>query len=237
MLNHLVTICGYDLKAFHLGAIGLGSSNDFLKPATNHIGETAVKINTANSVLSDIGRVKYINSKDEAESRVFIVNAGIGVVAEANHFFNHGDRYLNFLKKRFVNLAILYAATKTILEYENKIVRIITHKERSCQVVANISVTKNPNISGKFRYDQQTAPDSRLLGLHTIGDVSHFELLKILWDLSKGRFSGKIRRNTTFESAFQIESDKLLLFETDGEVQRGKQFQFDVIPKAIRIAK
>ena len=135
-----------------------------------------------------------------------------------------------------MQLAILYAAVKTISGFENKIVRIITSRESSCRVVANISVAKKPNISGNFRYDQQTTPDSGLLGFHIIDNVSHIELLKILWDLSKGRFSGKRKRSTSFESHIRIESDRLLLFETDGEVNEGKQFQFRVEPTAIHLA-
>jgi len=121
---------------------GLGSSNDFLKPSSSHIDEIAVKINFRESVLSDVGVVEYLNRIGLPETRAFILNGGVGVVAEANYFFNHGDPCLRYLKKHFVQFAILYAAIQTILRFENKIVRIIIDRKSFCQAVANISITK-----------------------------------------------------------------------------------------------
>ena len=237
LLNQLIVLCGYHLNAFCLGGIGLGSSNDFLKPASNYIDEIAVKINLSESVLSDIGVVQYYDRFGTFKTKAFIVNASLGVVAEANSFFNEGNFYFRFLKKKFVGVAIVYAAIHTIFHFENKIVQIITDNSRSSrQVVANISIVKNPNISGNFRYDHQTAINSGLFGLHIIGDVSHFELLKILRGLSKGRFPIEWKCSTSFESHIEIEADQQLLFETDGEVCESNHLKFYVEPAAIRLA-
>jgi diacylglycerol kinase family enzyme len=62
-----------------------------------------------------------------------------------------------------------------------------------------------------------------------------FELLKVLSDLTKGRFSGKPKRFSSLVKSLKVESEEFLPLETDGEVVMAKNMEFSIIPKAIKV--
>jgi diacylglycerol kinase (ATP) len=222
--------------AILLGAVGLGSSNDFLKPVMTRIKGIPVKINVNNPVAADVGRVTFINQKDERITRYFIVNASIGVTAEANLLFNTGDFFLDKVKSVSVKTAILYAALKTIIRFRNKSVQVEYDGVARKMNITNISVVKNPNISGSFCYDQAILPGDGWLGLNYCHDMNHRELVSTLMDLSKEKFSGKKKRVSELVKQCKIETGEMLALETDGEVMLAKNIFFSIIPGAISIA-
>ena len=235
ILNSIINIFGELTKKIHLGAIGLGSSNDFLKPFSKSIKGIPVKINLQNSKMIDIGKVSFVNSDFNKITSYFIINASIGVTADANLLFNRGDFFLNSIKSRFVNLAISYAAIKTIIRYKNKPIRLYYDDKMKNIRITNISVVKNPNISGSFKYDQKIEPDDGMLGLNYCYNMNLFELLQVLIDLQKGKFSVKPKRISLFVKNIKIESDNFIALETDGEVVYAKNIKFSIIPKAIKV--
>jgi len=236
ILNGLVEITGERSNEYCLGAIGLGSSNDFLKPVTTEIRGIPVKIHPDNYILSDIGKVTYMNENNEAGSRLFIINASIGITADANLLFNQGDLFIRNMKSRFVGLTILYTALKTLASYRNKEVTIRDNGKSEKLRVANVSITKSPYISGSFHYDHCPARDSGQLGFHCSGDMTRWEIIKTLRDLSKGKYSGVEKRETVYLENIRISSDLSIALETDGEVQLGREFAFSIIPGAICLA-
>jgi len=222
-------------RKIHLGAIGLGSSNDFLKPVLHTIRGIPLKIGLDNSRLTDIGKVTFINKDAQCITKYFIINASIGITANANLLFNRGDFFINHVKSRFVNLAIIYAAIKTIVFNKNSSLQLNYNHEVKNVKISSLSVVKNPNISGSFKYDQKTAPDDGMLGLNYCHDMNLFELLKVLFDLKNGSFSGKPKRISTMINNLKIRSDKFIALETDGEIEVAKDIEFALIPKAINV--
>ena len=222
-------------RRIHLGAIGLGSSNDFLKPVLNTIKGIPLKIGLENSRLTDIGKVTFINKDAQCITKYFIINASIGITANANLLFNRGDFFINHVKSRFVNLAIIYAAIKTIVFNKNCPLLLNYNNEVRNVKISSLSVVKNPNISGNFKYDQKTAPDDGMLGLNYCHNMNFFELLKVLIDLKNGRFSGKPKRVSAMINNMRIKSDKFIALETDGEVEVANDIEFTIIPKAINV--
>ena len=103
-----------------LGAIGLGSSNDFHKPYSDQrfIGDVPARIDFTDAVPHNIGAVEYVDAKGDVLREHFIINASFGVLAEGNDLFNRGDAVINWLKHRWVNGTITYAALKTMLTYK-----------------------------------------------------------------------------------------------------------------------
>lgn len=235
ILNTVINNFTESAKRLYLGAIGLGSSNDFLKPFSKKIEGIPVKINLNNSNLVDIGKVSFIDLTSKRVTKYFIANASLGVTADANFLFNKGDSLLNWLKPRYVNTAIIYAALKTIIGYQNKFIKLsYLGKDRQINAT-NISVVKNPNISGSFKYDQKISPDDGMLGLNYCYDMNLFGLIKILDDLRKGRFSGKPKRVSELVEYLKIETEKYLALETDGEVVMAKDIEFTIMPKSIHV--
>ena len=59
ILNKLMNLQGVETENLYLGGIGLGSSNDFLKPVETSLGSVPVRISPEKSLLADIGKVRF----------------------------------------------------------------------------------------------------------------------------------------------------------------------------------
>jgi len=235
ILNAIVACLGEDPAGIFLGAIGLGSSNDFCKPATNFISGIPIQINHNNSSVADIGKVTFIDKNEVSQTRYFIINASLGVTAEANSLFNEGDFVIRRIKSRFIGMTILYAAVKTIMRYKNKIIHLSYNALDEKINFTNISVVKNPNISGSFKYDQKICMSDGYLGLNYFYDMNKAGLLRTMYDLSKGKFSGKPKRVSVLTRQINITAEDHLALETDGEVQYANDIEFSIIPGAIQV--
>ncbi len=233
LINTLMDFRGVDLHRFFIGAIGLGSSNDFLKPAGEFVNGIPVRLNFNNMVRSDLGKVTFTNTRGNDITRYFIINASLGVTSEANLFFNHGDQLLNFLKKKAKHLAIFYAAIRAILFYKNFAATLGTESGTEKINISNLGVIKNPFVSGGLRYDQAIGKDDGKLGLNYCNNMDKIELLKTLLDLARGKFSGQAKRVSCFIKSLSIETEKTVALETDGEVFQGTNFRFSVLPGVV----
>jgi diacylglycerol kinase family enzyme len=235
LVNCLMNTKGPKLQHISIGGIGLGSSNDFIKPCKTWIGTIPVRINFDEVNAHDLGVVTYRNSNGKLYTRYFIINASIGALAEANLFFNRGDNFLNWLKKWSVQKAILYAAIRTILVYKKIPVLLSLNSKEFFQDISNLSVIKNRHISGSFHYDQPVLQADGNLGLNYCIDLSTPELIGTLIDLNKGVFSGKRKRYSKYVQNLHIKSEKDIAVETDGEVFRAHDIQFSIIPSALNV--
>ena len=235
LVNSLGELINYNFNNFCLGAIGLGSSNDFLKPVKKHIKGVPVKLDVPDAVLSDIGVVTYFNNGNR-EKRLFCINSSIGFTAEGNKSFNTNKGLTGFIKARSTNLAIILTVIKTFFLYKNLSLKIKIKDSTKEINVTNLSVAKNPNVSGNFRYDLSTYPDSGKIGLYIAEDLSKVETLKLLYNLTRNRFSTLKKCSALFVEEVEIESVNDLHLEADGEITSGNHFRFSVLPKSLLIA-
>lgn len=236
ILNALLEIDPQASEKFCLGAIGLGSSNDFLKPFSNSIDGIPVKIDDKKKYITDVGKVEILDSHNIKNQRCFVVNSSLGITAEANLLFNQGDFFINRCKSKSTSLTIIYTVIKTLIRFRNIWVQILDGSVTNQGKIANISLTKSPYISGSFCYDNATPPDSGEFAYYCAGDISKFEIIRTLYDLTKGNFCGRPKRTHSFVKNVKIKSETRIALETDGEVQQGKEFDFSVLPKAIYLA-
>ncbi|MFZ4545499.1 MAG: diacylglycerol/lipid kinase family protein [Saprospiraceae bacterium] len=238
LVNLLMKSPDINLDHVHLGAIGLGSSNDFLKPVFEKINDIPVRIQYKNgSLKSDVGKVEYKDKNGNELCEYFIINASMGVTATANYNFNHPDKLLRYLKSNFTSLAIVYAALKTIFTYKNINCKLSFNKKVIDSPVANINLLKIPYVSGSFHYSDHLRPDDGDLGLHICLDINKWELLQVLYRLAKGIFTNSPKTLSDRVSSFEISSDEPIIFECDGETFQSEQIHVSLIPSAIKLIK
>ncbi len=238
LINSLISLVGIqNCSELSIGAIGLGSSNDFLKPFNNKIQKIPVKIDPGNTSLVDLGVVEFDSPAGNRRKKYFIVNSGIGVTADANQLFNVGDGVIRWMKPRWVDGTILYTAVKTILSHKNKIAELKYSGADKSINLSNLAMIKVPFVSGSFRYDQVINKDDGLLGLNYCENMSRWELIKTLVDLSKGRFlkNGYTKRQSALVKELELSAKDWIALETDGEVELADNIRYSVIPKAIRV--
>ncbi len=220
-----------------LGAIGLGSSNDFIKPVRQKIGGIPVRIGFLHTVLHDLGTVNYIDERGNQCKKYFIINASLGVTAYGNQKFNSPGKLLGFLKRNAVPMAILYTAFSTLLKYRNFYCAIRVNDEILNAQVTNINILKLPYVSGQFRYDQEIKPDDGKLSVNISHGMNFHEMIKALYQLGNGNLTAGARNFQAFCSELDLTPAHPVIMECDGETFLAREINIHVNPKAIRVSK
>ena len=224
------------LDTFTLGAIGLGSSNDFHKPYGRTVAGVPVRI-VPSDQRRDLCVARYTAPDGATHTRCFVISASVGVVAEANAFFNDGNGRERWLRGSWTGGAILYAALHTIGAWRNLAVRLRSGERTERAAVTNLSVSKTPFVSGMFRYDRSVAPDDGLLAVHLCEGMSRTQALGALADLARGRFEGRSKRRHWNSWRLALAADAPLALELDGEVVQARRVTFGVLREQVKLCR
>ena len=238
LLNSLSRIAGDNMEKFTIGAIGLGSSNDFIKPLGNCINSIPVRIDCKKIVLSDIGQVRYEDEKGNSREHLFLINSSVGLLAKGNYLFNKGDRIINFLKKKNVNLAIEYTALKTLVTHKSYELNIESDKEMRDLQLTSLSVVKSPYISGNFKFNQTISPADGFLGVNYSHNESFFDIVRTMTDLKNGKFIKDpplASRQSYLTNHLKVASNNHVFLETDGEVTIAKNIEFSIYKEQVNL--
>lgn len=229
-----------------LGAVGLGSSNDFHKPFSSDKRSQIINLPCRLDFLSafkhDLVEVTFSFQNEKSSQIVFVINSSVGFVAEANLFFNRQNRFLNFLKKISVNSAIMFAAVQEFFRFKPKKIEIKIEKNVLEKVnLINLGIVKNIHFAGDFRYDMPQSPDNGLLGVYLFGslqglnlskqNISKLQILKTFFALLSGKFSSLPDTRFTQCRELSIYSTKPIALETDGEVRQITYAYFKILPR------
>lgn len=215
-----------------IGAIGLGSSNDALKPFNTLIQGIPVKLDAQRSSIIDLGKI--IIKSPEKEKRFFLNNSSIGITATANFYFNQKKGFIRVANSIGTNLSVIAAAIKAIILLKNKPIQFIYDSREETLNISNLSILKSPFLGGSLKYDQAIERDDGNLGLNICNDMSKFELVRTLYYLNKTKFTGRPKCITKEIKKLSIQSDQELPIEFDGELISAKELEYSVVPKAIR---
>lgn len=224
------------LKQIKIGAVGIGSSNDFHKPfhPNNTIRNVPYKINFKNAVQRDVGCLLF--EKDgELFKKYFLINASLGITAEGNNFFNNPDFILRSLKKINTQSAITYTVIKNILTYKNFRATIGGNNESFTANISNMGILKSPFFTGKLRYLSDPLLDNGLFDVHLYQSLSKVKLLKLFYNLSRGKSDASLNKKFWRTDRIKISSDQMFAVEFDGEVITTKSAEFSIIPGLIKV--
>ena len=224
------------LKNIELGAIGIGSSNDFHKPVRNCIDQVPVCIDFDNAYLRDVGLINF-KTENGTASKYFIINASIGITAKANDLFNNPDTILRKLKETHTNSAILFAAIKTILTYKNFLAQVIFNGKIIETSITNLGIVKNPHFSGDFCYDTLWDYSSGKFDIHLAYNMNKFEVLNLMNALIHKNFSKLPNTKSWATESFTVKSDNEFIIEFDGETIKTCEANFTVLKQAIKVCK
>ena len=223
------------LESVTLGAVGLGSSNDFHKPVTAAAGDVPLRIDAGKRALRDVARARYEDGTGSWRERLFLVSASLGVTAAANALFNEGsDRVLRLLKPRWVDGAVVYAALAALCRHENAAASLgLPEGDEETVALSNLSVLKTSHLSGHLRYDTPVEPDSGRLAANLCEGMSRPRLVGVLAGLLRGRFRGRPRTRHWTVARLRVDLAAPAPLELDGEVVTARRVHFDVLPERI----
>ncbi len=216
-----------------LGAVGLGSSNDFHKPFRkgDYAGGCSLRVSPDRVRPVDVIRIELPSGV-----RYCLLNASIGVTAEANDYFNSRSGFIRALQWASVDAAVNAAALRTLLWFRNIPLRIkVDDADDSEFEVSNMGVIKRPNFAGSLCYDTPIAPDDGRLGVNVAYGLSVFGRIGTFAAVSRGRFSGRPGTRAGYATRVEVSGPRDFAVEFDGEVIRTDRVLFTLVPKGIKV--
>ncbi|HUU52929.1 MAG TPA: diacylglycerol kinase family protein [Candidatus Heimdallarchaeota archaeon] len=260
ILNQLMALENGLRKELILGAIGLGSSNDFHKSFTkngngqskgngnnlpnsngngqsNGNGKVPVKLNYKQAKLHNVGLVDYEDLDHNRRRKYFIVNCSVGLVAQANYFFNSENRIVNWLKPKWVEGTIWYAALETLFTAKNIPTEIRVEDERVKTELTTFSAFINPNVSGNFRYDFEISAQSDYLGVALCESMGIPARVRTMFSMTQGKFVGLPKTRIWRAREIEISPSKPIALEMDGEVSLARFIRIKLLRNALRVCQ
>jgi diacylglycerol kinase family enzyme len=220
-----------------LGAIGLGSSNDFHKPWRKDglIAGCPARVDLSSARPVDVIRIDYADG-GTSMTRYCLLNASIGVTAEANAFFNSRSYAIRALQRVSVDAAVTAAAVRTMLGFRNINCHIGVDDAAAFELaVSNLSAIKRPNVAGSLCYDTPVALDDGRMAVNVAFGLSFFGRIAAFAALSRGRFSGRPGTVTCYGTRVEVSSGSSFAMEFDGEVVQTSRAVFTLVPKGIEV--
>ncbi|MDH5707304.1 MAG: diacylglycerol kinase family protein [Candidatus Aminicenantes bacterium] len=222
-------------EEFTFGAVGLGGSNDYHKPfrPESFIRGVPIKINLKNAVLCDVIRVRFQESNKHFISQYCLINASIGIVAQANALNNSRNPLIDAIRKVSVETSIVVAALMTIFTYRNIPCTLSLDKPRQTNLT-NLGVIKNPHFAGGLCYDTNIKLNDGNLGVNLCAGMNKFDAVRTMVRLYKHKFSGYPKTQSWMATKLSVSSEKTFALEIDGEHVLTKHAEFQIIPGALR---
>ncbi len=226
------------LRQVRLGAIGLGSSNDFHKPRhdATRLHGVPYKLDFGHTVRHDVGVLAYEDETGAWRTRFWLLNASVGITAEANRAFNQPDAALHWLKRALPSAGMVYAALRGILGHRAAELTLARDDGPPIGVrVRNLGIVKNPHFAGVLRYDSPHEPNGGRFYAHLLEDVSLVGLARALLGLARGRFTGRPGTRSWEVARLVLEAPRPFTIEADGETVTARGARFSALPAALQV--
>jgi diacylglycerol kinase (ATP) len=223
-----------------LGAVGLGSSNDFHKPfdAASFIAGMPVAVDFDRASARDVIRIDY-RQRDGSSGKVYaVVNASAGVTAEANAAFNEPNALIRAARSLSVDAAISAAVLTTLATYRDLTCALsVDAGDAEMVSVTNLGVYKNPHFGGALRYDTEVGRDDGTLGVGLCEGLTKLRTVATLAALRKGRFRGRAGTRSWVARELTVDADREFALEADGETVRATGARFSVDQRRLRCCR
>lgn len=223
-----------------LGAVGLGSSNDFHKPfdASSLIAGMPVAVDFDGASERDVIRIEYKRKDGGSRTVHAIVNASAGVTAEANAAFNEPNAFIRAARAISVDAAISAAVLTTLATYGDLTCALsVDGGEAEMVSVTNLGVYKNPHFGGTLCYDTAVGRDDGRLGVGLCEGLTRLRTVATLSALRRGSFSGRPGTRALVAREVSMDADREFALEADGETVRATGARFSVDQRRLRCCR
>jgi diacylglycerol kinase (ATP) len=223
------------LESITLGAVGLGSSNDLLKPVRRCVGGIAVLLDAARAEPRDVIRCTHLDSTGAHQSFV-LVSASLGVTASANARFSANGPLVSLLRRTSTTAAIVLATTDTVATWRNLPATVrVDHGEPARVALTSLSILKTEWLSGQLRFGHPVEPASGQFDVALAQGLGRCRLLADILALLRGRFDGRPGHIRWHARSADIWLNDEVPLELDGEIVTAHEIHFDVFPERIRL--
>jgi diacylglycerol kinase (ATP) len=216
-----------------LGVICTGTAGSFARSLgieQDYAGYCSILTNRK-TISIDIGVVNCWKQGRRVK-RFFVNESSTGFGAYITNSWNS----LPNLFGRSINYRLrAIASYGAVFIHRNTWIRLgVENKHRNfhgCYIV----VANGPYFAGGMQIAPHARLDDGLLDLVTIGDLTKYELLRILPKVYDGSHIGHPKITLEKVTAITVESDEQLLVEADGEIIGEAPASFSVIPSSLNV--
>lgn len=216
-----------------LGAIGVGSSNDFLKPPDpdRWIGKAQVALDPKTAHAREVYRVET-----EAGEQHYLMNASIGLIAKGTQAFNHPPLWLRGLRKVLGHArAVTVHTLVSVLTDRGVRAKISTPDRQEEGLFWGVTLLNCPHIAPGVIYQTPRTDRDGLFDVLALTKTDPQTLGEISESLAQ-----EVPRDEPPVAYFQasevsLEFPEATLVEFDGEVVESRWAKFTILPEAITI--
>jgi len=240
LVNQIMQMKEKERNQLIMGAIGLGSSNDFHKPFSQEsfVSEKVpLKLDYENAVDHNVGQVDFEDENGKRQRKYFIINCSIGVIAQANYLFNSKEKVIRWLKSKWVMGTIWYAALKTLFAAKNVPAEIKIGDESYSTEVTSLSVVINPHVSGNFSYDFKVSSQSDFLGAALCERMGFISRIRTILSLTQGKFTGFPKTRSWMAKRVEIHPVSPTPLELDGEVYLARKIKIKLLRGILKVSQ
>jgi diacylglycerol kinase family enzyme len=240
LLNQVMQMKKEERSQLIMGAIGLGSSNDFHKPLSEDrylSCEVPLKLDSENAADHNVGQVDFEDEKGKWNRKYFIINCSIGIIAKANYLFNSKEKIIKWLKSKWVMGTIWYAALKILFVAKNIPAKVKVGNKKISTEVTSLSVVINPHVSGNFCYDFNINSQSDYLGVGLCERMGILARLKTIISLTRGKFLGLPKTRSWMAREIEIKPDSPTPLELDGEIYLARRIKIKLLQGILKISQ
>jgi len=222
-----------------LGAIGLGSSNDFHKPASGaNFRGVATRCSADRPVLQNVLRITFTDEDGGVHIERVVANASAGVVARGNDLFNRRWGPVGVARALGPGPGIVCASVCAIALRRSAAVALRVDGED----VFNgggplVGLFVNRHFAGSLSYADQTDVQSDHMGVAVLEDVGLPARLSLLSAATNGGLAASSRLRLLHATQCECTFESAQLLEMDGEVVRAKSFRADLDRASLKVCR
>jgi len=214
-----------------LGMISVGTGNDWVRTFNIPTEYKAVVkiLKKEETMLQDAGLVVYQNTTGP-KKRYFINMAGLGfdglVAKKTNDDKDQGKTNPVIYLKNLVGSLFSYKASQC---------KVIVDGQEFNEKVFSLSIGIGQYNGGGMHQAPAALPDDGLFDVTLIKDMSKWSVVASLRSLYNGTIGKHKRVITRVGKHVIIDANPPVLLETDGESLGQSPFDFQIVPKSIRV--
>lgn len=191
-----------------------GTGSDYVKSlGLDKKIETVIDVyNRYNRKWVDLGKIKYNNFDQKKTERYFVNTADVGIGGETVEYVNRVSKLMGGI------LTYLFGAVRTLIKYENKIMKLDVDKKVVKNSLTNsVMVSLGKYFAGGMPIAPKAEIDDGYFDILILGDLSKTETLLNLYKAYKGTHLEYPKIDYLKGKYVKIESEERVLIDIDGE--------------------
>ncbi|MBF0502016.1 MAG: hypothetical protein HQM09_17890 [Candidatus Riflebacteria bacterium] len=220
-----------------VGAIGMGTSNDFHKPLDTapRIAGFPCRLKEEGASPRDVIELSITRPDGMHEIRCFLQAAHVGTIAETNQLLTQRHGIFNNLYHFWYKPALLGASAYTVFTYPGFDAEVKCGKETWTGTFTGMSLIKQPYVAGDFKFATNRRPDDGLFDLALCCKVTPWRLIGLIDAFEKKGLSGHENVHFAEASEVSVRFAQPQPIDYDGELIMAIEARWRVIPKALTI--